>query len=271
MFMNMNDMSFFGGSGNNIKIKTINGQSILGSGNLVIEGGAEVPENVETTDNKATVINEKSTDEQYASAKATYDLFLKADGSGGGDSDYTLPIGGDELGGVKNGGNVVINEDGTMTAPIPTGSAEEWEHICDIPVVEDTENPLFKITQSLGADYKKLYIVVNKNTAGGLVATGGDSYPLRIFGNSHHNNNLIGQFGGGVTGAGYAFYSCEIDYNKYTNLITGWSSICPDKHWKTINAMLRKPIHTLVFANDAPSGATAGFRTFTINVWGVRA
>ena len=32
-------------------------------------------------------------------------------------SDYTLPIGGDELGGVKNGGNVVINEDGTMTAP----------------------------------------------------------------------------------------------------------------------------------------------------------
>lgn len=28
-----------------------------------------------------------------------------------------LPIGGDELGGVKNGGNVVINEDGTMTAP----------------------------------------------------------------------------------------------------------------------------------------------------------
>ena len=31
--------------------------------------------------------------------------------------DYTLPVGGDELGGVKNGGNVVINEDGTMTAP----------------------------------------------------------------------------------------------------------------------------------------------------------
>lgn len=34
-----------------------------------------------------------------------------------GGSDYTLPIGGDELGGVKNGGNVTINEDGTMTAP----------------------------------------------------------------------------------------------------------------------------------------------------------
>lgn len=44
-----------------------------------------------------------------------------ADGTGGGDSGqnptYELPVGGDELGGVKNGGNVVINEDGTMTAP----------------------------------------------------------------------------------------------------------------------------------------------------------
>ena len=271
MFMNMNDMSFFGGSGNNIKIKTINGQSILGEGDLTIESGAEVPENIETTDNKVTTIDENSTDEQYASAKATYDLFLKADGSGGGDSDYTLPIGGDELGGVKNGGNVVINEDGTMTAPIPTGSAEEWEHICDIPVVEDTENPLFKITQSLGADYKKLHIVVNKNTTGGLVATGSDSYPLKIYGNRYNNNNLIAQFGGGVKGSGYAFYSCEIDYNKYTNLITGWSSICPNSHWKTINGNIQKPIHTLVFANDAQLNATQGFRTFTINVWGVRA
>lgn len=33
------------------------------------------------------------------------------------ESEYILPIGGEELGGVKNGGNVVINEDGTMTAP----------------------------------------------------------------------------------------------------------------------------------------------------------
>jgi hypothetical protein len=31
---------------------------------------------------------------------------------------YVLPVGGTELGGVKNGGNVVINADGTMTAPV---------------------------------------------------------------------------------------------------------------------------------------------------------
>ena len=34
---------------------------------------------------------------------------------GEGGSDYKLPVGGDQLGGVKNGGNVVINPDGTMT------------------------------------------------------------------------------------------------------------------------------------------------------------
>lgn len=58
-------------SGENIK--TINGVSILGEGNITVGGGAEVPENVETTDNKVTTIDENSTDEQYASAKATYD------------------------------------------------------------------------------------------------------------------------------------------------------------------------------------------------------
>ncbi len=35
---------------------------------------------------------------------------------------YELPIGGDELGGVKNGGNVVIEADGTMNANIEGGA-----------------------------------------------------------------------------------------------------------------------------------------------------
>lgn len=35
---------------------------------------------------------------------------------------YELPIGGDELGGVKNGGNVVIEADGTMNASIEGGA-----------------------------------------------------------------------------------------------------------------------------------------------------
>lgn len=41
---------------------------------------------------------------------------------GGGNSEYKLPIGGTQLGGVKNGGNVTINADGTMTAPVSNSS-----------------------------------------------------------------------------------------------------------------------------------------------------
>lgn len=48
---------------------------------------------------------------------------------GGGNSEYKLPIAGEQLGGVKNGGNVVINPDGTMTAPVsdssPNGSMSD--------------------------------------------------------------------------------------------------------------------------------------------------
>lgn len=41
------------------------------------------------------------------------------------DVKYTLPVAGDELGGVRNGGNVVINQDGTMTAPECTAEIPE--------------------------------------------------------------------------------------------------------------------------------------------------
>lgn len=40
---------------------------------------------------------------------------------------YELPVGGEELGGVKNGGNVFINTDGTMTAPESTVTGEQVE------------------------------------------------------------------------------------------------------------------------------------------------
>lgn len=45
----------------------------------------------------------------------TWEPLVNCGGNESG-SDYILPIGGEQLGGVKNGGNVVINEDGTMTA-----------------------------------------------------------------------------------------------------------------------------------------------------------
>ena len=61
---------------------------------------------------KTDEITEESTNE-IPTAKAVFDYVNEFDGG----SDYTLPVGGEELGGVKNGGNVVINEDGTMNAP----------------------------------------------------------------------------------------------------------------------------------------------------------
>lgn len=105
-------------------IKTINGQSILGEGNLEIEGGGEsyddteiraeldelsteieqVSENKqdkisdldsirsgaskgktsEQTSNKTTTISESSTDTQYPSAKAVYNALQNVGGGGGG-------------------------------------------------------------------------------------------------------------------------------------------------------------------------------------------
>lgn len=41
--------------------------------------------------------------------------------------EYVLPVGGTELGGVKNGGNVTIQPDGTLTADIPSD-----EHIIEL-------------------------------------------------------------------------------------------------------------------------------------------
>lgn len=56
-------------SGTNIK--TINNESILGSGNISV--AVDVPENCETTDNKVTSLSEQSTNTQYPTAKAVYD------------------------------------------------------------------------------------------------------------------------------------------------------------------------------------------------------
>ena len=57
--------------------------------------------------------------------------------SGGSGGEYTLPIGGDELGGVKNGGNVTINEDGTMTAPESSGSSVQADLAQNDPAQPD--------------------------------------------------------------------------------------------------------------------------------------
>ena len=59
-------------SGTNIK--TINNQSILGSGNIAISGGGGDVSGKEDKSNKVTSLSASSTDTQYPSAKCVYDL-----------------------------------------------------------------------------------------------------------------------------------------------------------------------------------------------------
>lgn len=54
-----------------------------------------------------------------------FEAVEKPSGEDSGENSYELPIGGEELGGVKNGGNVTINADGTMDAPDNTLTNEQ--------------------------------------------------------------------------------------------------------------------------------------------------
>ena len=62
---------------------------------------------------------------------------------GGGNSAYKLPVGGNALGGVKNGGNVTINPDGTMTAS-GAGSGGNADQV----VLKSPDGTAWKITVS---------------------------------------------------------------------------------------------------------------------------
>lgn len=71
---------------------------------------------------------------------------------------YTLPVGGDALGGVKNGGNVVINADGTMTATEAGGGSgvSSWNELKDKPFYDETavlyENPALYVEEDSASE-----------------------------------------------------------------------------------------------------------------------
>ncbi len=73
-------------------------------------------------------------------------------------TEYVLPVGGDELGGVKNGGNVVINEDGTMTSP---EFAVTDEQVSSAVADYLTENPFDGSGWSVNA--KTLLVTILRN------------------------------------------------------------------------------------------------------------
>lgn len=83
-----------------------------------VDLGLEVDGDISGVFSKITKeISTTSTPDEIPSAKAVVDYVDESIKNIENGFDYTLQVGGDELGGVKNGGNVVINEDGTMTAP----------------------------------------------------------------------------------------------------------------------------------------------------------
>ena len=103
---------------------------------------------------KTDEITEDSTNE-IPTAKAVFDYVNEFDGG----SDYTLPVGGEELGGVKNGGNVVINEDGTMNAPEAEVTDEQVNTAVNAYL---TEHP---VDGSMSADAKNLLLVILQNAS----------------------------------------------------------------------------------------------------------
>ncbi len=97
---------------------------------------------------------------------------------GGGNSDYKLPIGGEQLGGVKNGGNVVINEDGTMNAPDSSQNADKLAMkspdgtVWNITV---SNNGVITATRADGGE-TVTYTIPVVNLTGTLTGISGDDY-----------------------------------------------------------------------------------------------
>ena len=222
---------------------------------------AESISDCERTYNKTKWLDTDSTENQYPDAKAVYEYGQRI-----AQSRQEILVSGGNIKTI-NGKSILGGGDLSVGG---SSSGEEWEHICDVSVKGDTENPITTIEQDLGASYKKLYILINKDTGGGLVTSGGDSYPLRIFAGSHHNNNLVGMFGTAVTSTGWSKYSCEIDYNAVSGIITGWSSIGITNHFKQVNVTFKSAIKKLIFVNMPHATTGGGFKTFTINIYGVR-
>ena len=103
------------------EIKTIGGYQLPRGA----DGGHYTPVVTQTAADTMTVEFQPSRAGMAAVEPVTIKLPMGDGGDSGQNPAYELPIGGEELGGVKNGGNVVINTDGTMTAPDNKPTSEQ--------------------------------------------------------------------------------------------------------------------------------------------------
>lgn len=148
--------------------------------------------------------------------------------------------------------------------PVSGGGSEEWEHICDIDVVEDTENPVNVIAQDLGAEYRKLQIIINKNSAGGIVTNSSSTDGVVIHANSEWNPGKVATFPSSATSMGWTIYIADIEYHEVQKATISQTTIGVDIFRNHINTSFNAPMEKLWFRGS-------GFKTFTINIYGVRA
>lgn len=204
-------------SGENIK--TINGQSILGKGDISISGGSSI----------------------------------NVSGAAVG---QTIKVSS-------------VNENGVPTAwetaDFPAGS-DKWEHICDISVKQEDE--LTKITQDLGGSFKKLLIYINKNSNDGLVTATGDSYSLSI--RDKTNRDIARMIH--TNDSGWTIHTFIIEWIEEISKLLSCHSPNNNKTPSTYALDYSIPLTYLSFQTDGTKsdGTVCIFRTFTINIYGVR-
>lgn len=152
----------------------------------------------------------------------------------GGNVDYVLPVGGDELGGVKNGGNVVINADGTMTAPETTGGTTATAALPILYLVGDTT----AMTKETRVDLRYTYVdsVKNEQRTGwcdckwqGETSTAKPkkNYTIRFYHDPDHARKDKINYGGLTKASKWCTKANYVDQSHARNIVSArlWSDI----------------------------------------------
>ncbi|MBC8547218.1 hypothetical protein H8711_09810, partial [Clostridiaceae bacterium NSJ-31] len=115
-------------------VSSVNGKTPDSSGNVTItaEDTGARPDSWTPT---AAEVGAATSGHTHSAATTSAGGFMSAadktklNGVATGANNYVLPVAGTALGGVKNGGNVTVNADGTMTAPEGGGSGGAVESV----------------------------------------------------------------------------------------------------------------------------------------------
>lgn len=159
----------------------------------------------------------------------------------------------------------VLLGDGTW-GEIPSGGGDVWEYICNIPVSAD--DALTEITQDLGAEYKKILISMNKNSAGGLVNVSTDSYMIDIYG----DGIKIGRAPLKSAGIGWSIHWFIAEWTGELSIGIWFTDDVNGKNESLLRG--KKAAYkkiTMKTDGTTSDGTAAVFQNFDVYVYGVRA